>query len=102
MQGDDAARREHPAHVREAGRRQPGRERLRAGEAPHRAREVGVGVRIARDPAEPEAYTYLPSSVKRFPDPQALGGELVAAGLTDVRWILTAGGIIALHAGVRV
>jgi demethylmenaquinone methyltransferase / 2-methoxy-6-polyprenyl-1,4-benzoquinol methylase len=51
---------------------------------------------------EPEAYTYLPSSVKRFPDPRALGGELVAAGLTDVRWILTAGGIIALHSGTRV
>ena len=51
--------------------------------------------------AEPEAYTYLPSSVKRFPGPQALGAELVAAGLTDVRWILTAGGIIALHSGTR-
>jgi demethylmenaquinone methyltransferase / 2-methoxy-6-polyprenyl-1,4-benzoquinol methylase len=48
-----------------------------------------------------EAYTYLPSSVKRFPGPQALGAELVAAGLTDVRWILTAGGIIALHSGTR-
>ena len=51
---------------------------------------------------EPEAYTYLPSSVKRFPGPQALGGELAAAGLTDVRWILTAGGIIALHSGTKV
>jgi demethylmenaquinone methyltransferase/2-methoxy-6-polyprenyl-1,4-benzoquinol methylase len=50
---------------------------------------------------EPEAYTYLPSSVKRFPGPQSLGAELVAAGLTDVRWILTAGGIIALHSGTR-
>ena len=49
--------------------------------------------------AEPEAYTYLPSSVKRFPGPQALGGILSGAGLEDVRWILTAGGIIALHAG---
>jgi demethylmenaquinone methyltransferase / 2-methoxy-6-polyprenyl-1,4-benzoquinol methylase len=49
--------------------------------------------------AEPEAYTYLPSSVKRFPGPEALGGMLVGAGLRDVRWILTAGGIIALHSG---
>jgi demethylmenaquinone methyltransferase/2-methoxy-6-polyprenyl-1,4-benzoquinol methylase len=49
--------------------------------------------------AEPEAYTYLPSSVKRFPGPEALGGVLAAAGLRDVRWILTAGGIIALHSG---
>jgi demethylmenaquinone methyltransferase/2-methoxy-6-polyprenyl-1,4-benzoquinol methylase len=50
---------------------------------------------------EPEAYTYLPSSVKRFPGPRPLGAELVAAGLTDVRWILTAGGIIALHSGTK-
>ena len=52
--------------------------------------------------SEPEAYPYLPSSGKRFPAPEALAGELAAAGLTDVRWILTAGGIIALHAGTRV
>src|SRR4051812_27597620 len=50
---------------------------------------------------EPEAYTYLPSSVKRFPRPAALGGVMAAAGLVDVRWILTAGGIIALHSGTR-
>jgi demethylmenaquinone methyltransferase/2-methoxy-6-polyprenyl-1,4-benzoquinol methylase len=49
--------------------------------------------------AEPEAYTYLPNSVKRFPAPQELGGMLARAGLVDIRWILTAGGIIALHAG---
>jgi demethylmenaquinone methyltransferase / 2-methoxy-6-polyprenyl-1,4-benzoquinol methylase len=46
-----------------------------------------------------EAYTYLPKSVKRFPGPDALGGVLSRAGLEDVRWILTAGGIIALHSG---
>jgi demethylmenaquinone methyltransferase/2-methoxy-6-polyprenyl-1,4-benzoquinol methylase len=46
-----------------------------------------------------EAYTYLPNSVKRFPGPEALAGELAAAGLRDIRWILTAGGIIALHVG---
>ena len=49
---------------------------------------------------DPDAYAYLPSSVKRFPAPEALGGKLAAAGLTDVRWILTAGGIIAIHAGM--
>ena len=37
--------------------------------------------------------------MKRFPGPEALGGVLLDAGLRDVRWILTAGGIIALHAG---
>jgi demethylmenaquinone methyltransferase/2-methoxy-6-polyprenyl-1,4-benzoquinol methylase len=46
-----------------------------------------------------DAYTYLPASVKRFPGPEALAGELVAAGCKDVGWILTAGGIIALHHG---
>jgi demethylmenaquinone methyltransferase/2-methoxy-6-polyprenyl-1,4-benzoquinol methylase len=46
-----------------------------------------------------EAYTYLPNSVKRFPGPEALAGEMAAAGLRDIRWILTAGGIIALHVG---
>jgi demethylmenaquinone methyltransferase / 2-methoxy-6-polyprenyl-1,4-benzoquinol methylase len=46
-----------------------------------------------------EAYTYLPSSVKRFPGPDRLAGMLTEAGCRDVRWILTAGGIIALHHG---
>jgi demethylmenaquinone methyltransferase / 2-methoxy-6-polyprenyl-1,4-benzoquinol methylase len=54
---------------------------------------------LGRFAADPEAYTYLPKSVKRFPGPEALGGALVRAGLSDVRWILTAGGIIALHSG---
>jgi demethylmenaquinone methyltransferase / 2-methoxy-6-polyprenyl-1,4-benzoquinol methylase len=46
-----------------------------------------------------EAYTYLPSSVRRFPGPEALAGELAAAGCREVGWILTAGGIIAIHFG---
>ena len=54
---------------------------------------------IGRLTGESQAYTYLPSSVKRFPGPQALGAILHDAGLRDVRWILTAGGIIALHSG---
>ena len=52
--------------------------------------------RLAGDEA---AYSYLPSSVKRFPGPQALAGDLAAAGLEEIRWVLTAGGIIAIHAG---
>jgi demethylmenaquinone methyltransferase/2-methoxy-6-polyprenyl-1,4-benzoquinol methylase len=59
-------------------------------------RVVPVLGRLAGDT---EAYTYLPNSVKRFPGPEQLGGRMVGAGLTDVRWILTAGGIIALHVG---
>jgi demethylmenaquinone methyltransferase/2-methoxy-6-polyprenyl-1,4-benzoquinol methylase len=54
---------------------------------------------LGRLGGESEAYTYLPSSVKRFPAPEALAAVLHGAGLRDVRWILTAGGIIALHSG---
>jgi demethylmenaquinone methyltransferase/2-methoxy-6-polyprenyl-1,4-benzoquinol methylase len=52
--------------------------------------------RVAGDSA---AYDYLPSSVRRFPGPEGLAAQMSAAGLRDVRWILTAGGIIALHHG---
>jgi demethylmenaquinone methyltransferase/2-methoxy-6-polyprenyl-1,4-benzoquinol methylase len=45
------------------------------------------------------AYSYLPSSVKRFPGPGALAAELVRAGLADVEYLLLAGGIVAIHAG---
>lgn len=45
------------------------------------------------------AYTYLPSSVKRFPGPPALAAELVAAGVVEVEYLLLAGGIVAIHAG---
>ena len=56
---------------------------------------------LGRLAGDPEAYTYLPSSVRRFPAPQELAARMAAAGLTDVRWILTAGGIIAIHAGTK-
>jgi demethylmenaquinone methyltransferase/2-methoxy-6-polyprenyl-1,4-benzoquinol methylase len=46
-----------------------------------------------------DAYTYLPSSVKRFPAPAALAAEMQRAGLCEIRYLLTAGGIIAVHAG---
>jgi demethylmenaquinone methyltransferase/2-methoxy-6-polyprenyl-1,4-benzoquinol methylase len=46
-----------------------------------------------------DAYTYLPASVRRFPGPEGVGASMARAGMTDVRWILTAGGIIALHHG---
>jgi demethylmenaquinone methyltransferase/2-methoxy-6-polyprenyl-1,4-benzoquinol methylase len=54
---------------------------------------------LGRFAGDSDAYTYLPSSVRRFPGPNELGTELAAAGLTDVRWVLTAGGIIAIHSG---
>ncbi|MGI9081428.1 MAG: ubiquinone/menaquinone biosynthesis methyltransferase [Thermoleophilaceae bacterium] len=54
---------------------------------------------LGRLAGDPDAYTYLPSSVRRFPAPAELAAELAATGLVNVRWILTAGGIIAIHAG---
>ena len=56
---------------------------------------------LGRVAGDPDAYTYLPSSVRRFPGPEELAGRMAAAGLADVRWILTAGGIIAIHAGTK-
>jgi demethylmenaquinone methyltransferase/2-methoxy-6-polyprenyl-1,4-benzoquinol methylase len=57
---------------------------------------------IGRVTGEEEAYSYLPNSVRRFPGPEGLGAAMTRTGLRDVRWILTAGGIIALHVGTRV
>ncbi len=45
------------------------------------------------------AYTYLPNSVKRFPGPQALAAEMELAGLSEIHYLVTAGGIVAIHAG---
>jgi demethylmenaquinone methyltransferase/2-methoxy-6-polyprenyl-1,4-benzoquinol methylase len=47
-----------------------------------------------------QAYSYLPSSVKRFPGPEELAAVMWRCGLRDIRYVLTAGGIIALHVGV--
>jgi demethylmenaquinone methyltransferase/2-methoxy-6-polyprenyl-1,4-benzoquinol methylase len=45
------------------------------------------------------AYSYLPDSVKRFPGPELLAGEMQSAGIGEVSCLLTAGGIVAIHAG---
>lgn len=47
-----------------------------------------------------QAYSYLPSSVRRFPGPEELAGVMWRCGLREIRYVLTAGGIIALHVGV--
>jgi demethylmenaquinone methyltransferase / 2-methoxy-6-polyprenyl-1,4-benzoquinol methylase len=56
---------------------------------------------IGRLAGDPDAYSYLPSSVKRFPAPEGLAAVMAGAGLRDIRWILTAGGIIAIHVGSK-
>lgn len=48
-----------------------------------------------------EAYTYLPESVKRFPSPHGLAEVMARAGLAGIRYTVLAGGIIAIHSGVR-
>ena len=54
---------------------------------------------VGRIAGDPDAYSYLPNSVKRFPGPEGLAATMERAGLRDISWILTAGGIIALHVG---
>jgi demethylmenaquinone methyltransferase / 2-methoxy-6-polyprenyl-1,4-benzoquinol methylase len=48
-----------------------------------------------------DAYSYLPDSVRTFPEPERLAGMLDAAGFTKIRWLLLAGGIIAIHSGTK-
>ncbi|HEY6809065.1 MAG TPA: ubiquinone/menaquinone biosynthesis methyltransferase, partial [Gemmatimonadales bacterium] len=48
-----------------------------------------------------DAYTYLPESVRNFPEPDALARRMTAAGLCDVRYDLLTGGICALYHGTR-
>ena len=47
------------------------------------------------------AYTYLPESIRSFPEQSALAEELEAAGFREVRWTNLTGGIVALHTGVK-
>ena len=48
-----------------------------------------------------DAYSYLPDSVRSFPLPDRLGVMIDAAGFEQVRWLVLAGGIIAIHSVVR-
>jgi demethylmenaquinone methyltransferase/2-methoxy-6-polyprenyl-1,4-benzoquinol methylase len=54
---------------------------------------------LGRFAGDSDAYTYLPSSVRRFPPPAELAATMARAGLRDIRYLLTAGGIIAIHVG---
>ena len=54
---------------------------------------------LGRFAGDSDAYSYLPSSVRRFPNARGLGAAMSAVGMVDVRWLLTAGGIIAIHVG---
>jgi demethylmenaquinone methyltransferase/2-methoxy-6-polyprenyl-1,4-benzoquinol methylase len=54
---------------------------------------------MGRFAGDPDAYSYLPNSVRRFPRAGGLAEELAAVGLVRIRYLLTCGGIIAIHAG---
>jgi demethylmenaquinone methyltransferase/2-methoxy-6-polyprenyl-1,4-benzoquinol methylase len=56
---------------------------------------------LGRVAGDASAYTYLPQSVRRFPAPEGLAALMDGAGLERVRWLLLAGGIIAIHSGTR-
>jgi demethylmenaquinone methyltransferase / 2-methoxy-6-polyprenyl-1,4-benzoquinol methylase len=62
-----------------------------------------AGARFRREGASDrtiaDAYAYLPNSVKRFPAPALLAAELERAGLSEIGYLLTAGGIVTIHTG---
>lgn len=48
-----------------------------------------------------DAYTYLPSSMHKFPPPEELARIMHAAGLRDVRFKQLTFGAVAVHVGVK-
>lgn len=55
--------------------------------------------RLGKLAGDPDAYSYLPKSVRRFPRPRELAELMWRAGMRHVSYFVTAGGIIALHVG---
>jgi demethylmenaquinone methyltransferase/2-methoxy-6-polyprenyl-1,4-benzoquinol methylase len=55
---------------------------------------IGGAVSGSRD-----AYTYLPESVRKFPDAPELAARMRAAGFSGVEFEYLTGGIVALHLG---
>jgi demethylmenaquinone methyltransferase/2-methoxy-6-polyprenyl-1,4-benzoquinol methylase len=50
---------------------------------------------------DPDAYEYLPESVRSFPGPHSLAEKMDRAGFERIRYTVLAGGIIAIHSGAR-
>ena len=55
---------------------------------------------LGRLVGDPDAYSYLPNSVRRFPGPEQLAAAMSRCGLGQIRYLVTGGGIIAIHVGV--
>jgi demethylmenaquinone methyltransferase / 2-methoxy-6-polyprenyl-1,4-benzoquinol methylase len=47
------------------------------------------------------AYTYLPSSVERFPPPEEMKKKMQAAGFSDISWTPYTFGIAGLFRGKK-
>ena len=58
-----------------------------------------LGERVVGDR---DAYRYLAESIRRFPDPETLAGELQATGFGNVSYRALSGGIVAIHSGWRI
>lgn len=56
---------------------------------------------LGRFSDDPEAYSYLPESVRSFPSPLRLAEKMDAAGFGEIRYSVLAGGIISIHSGIR-
>jgi demethylmenaquinone methyltransferase/2-methoxy-6-polyprenyl-1,4-benzoquinol methylase len=56
---------------------------------------------LGRFSDDPEAYSYLPESVRSFPSPRRLAEKMDRAGFERIRYTVLAGGIISIHAAVR-
>jgi demethylmenaquinone methyltransferase / 2-methoxy-6-polyprenyl-1,4-benzoquinol methylase len=56
---------------------------------------------LGRVAGDPDAYSYLPESVRTFPPPEALAAIIDRAGFERIRYTILAGGIIAIHSGIR-
>jgi demethylmenaquinone methyltransferase/2-methoxy-6-polyprenyl-1,4-benzoquinol methylase len=54
---------------------------------------------LGRLAGDADAFTYLPRSVQRFPGPPELAATMERCGLRAIRYVITAGGIIAIHVG---
>jgi len=50
---------------------------------------------------DPQAYTYLPESIRLFPSQEPLAREVERAGFENVTWKDLTGGIAALHLGSK-
>ena len=58
----------------------------------------GIGGLISGDA---QAYAYLPASVSRYPDPDAVASLMTRAGFSGVQFERWMGGLVTLHTGRR-